>query len=109
MVYLLYQFSSGKSSGRKEIDIIKLPNKYGSVYKLPGNRRKPWAVRKTKSWFIDENDKLKRTYEYIRYYESRQEALQALAEYNKNPYAIQSEISFKEVYDKWSEHKFDEN
>lgn len=24
---------------------MRLPNGYGSVYKLPGNRRKPWAVR----------------------------------------------------------------
>lgn len=87
---------------------MKLPNKYGSVYKLPGSRRKPWAVRKTKSWFFDEYDKLKRTYEYVGYYETRQEALQALAEYNKNPYAIQSEITFREVYDKWSERKFEE-
>ena len=79
----------------RKTDIMKLPNKYGSVYKLPGNRRKPWAVRKTKSWFFDENEKLKRTYEYIVYYETRPEALQALAEYNKNPFAIQSEITFK--------------
>ena len=26
---------------------MKLPNGYGSVYKLSGNRRKPWAARVT--------------------------------------------------------------
>lgn len=26
---------------------MKLPNGYGSITKLPGNRRKPYAVRKT--------------------------------------------------------------
>lgn len=26
---------------------MKLPNGFGSVYKLPGKRRKPWAASKT--------------------------------------------------------------
>ncbi|MEG1845984.1 MAG: tyrosine-type recombinase/integrase, partial [Oscillospiraceae bacterium] len=58
--------------------------------------------------FFDKNDKLKRVYEYVGYYETRQEALQALAEYNKNPYDINNKITFAEVYAKWSERKFEE-
>jgi len=29
---------------------MKMPNGYGSVYKLSGNRRKPWAARVTDGW-----------------------------------------------------------
>ena len=32
---------------------MKLPNGYGSIYKLSGKRRKPWIVRKTVGWKID--------------------------------------------------------
>lgn len=32
---------------------MKLPNGFGSVYKLPGKRRKPWAASKTTGWEID--------------------------------------------------------
>lgn len=28
----------------------KLPNGYGSVYRLPGNRRKPWCAAVTNGW-----------------------------------------------------------
>lgn len=87
---------------------MKLPNGYGSVYKLPGNRRKPWTIRKTISWDIDENGtKLKRKYQYIGYYATREEALKALADYNSNPYDINNNITFAEVYDKWSDRKFE--
>ena len=33
---------------------MKLPNGFGSVYKLPGKRRKPWAASKTlTAWFVE--------------------------------------------------------
>ena len=33
---------------------MRLPNGYGSVYKLSGKRRKPWAARVTTGWTFDE-------------------------------------------------------
>lgn len=104
---------------------MKLPNGYGSVYKLPGKRRKPWAVRKTDGWeWRDENNKvvqspsasdiesgkvkLKRRYKFVGSFKTKQEALQALAAYNDNPLSIPSDITFEEVYAKWSLKKFDE-
>ena len=84
---------------------MKLPNGYGSVFKLAGNRRKPWAVRKTVGWEL--NHKTKRSkpiYHFVGYYESRKEALLALAQYNENPQEWDSNlITFEEVYEKWSE------
>ena len=88
---------------------MKLPNGYGSVYKLSGNRRKPWAVRKTVGWEL--NHKTKRSkpvYRFVGYYETRKEALFALAQYNENPYEWEaSTITFEDVYNKWSETHYD--
>ena len=76
---------------------MKLPNGYGSVYKLSGNRRRPWIARKTTGW--DENGK--QLYYTIGYYETRKKALAALAEYNKNPIASRRDIKLEELYNEW--------
>ena len=84
---------------------MKNPNGYGSVFKLSGKRRKPWAVQITKQW-TDEGKQIKK---YIGYYPTRSEALQALADYNINPYQLETaSITFAEVYNKWSDYKFTE-
>jgi len=82
---------------------MKNPNGYGSVYKLSGNRRKPWAVRKTVGW--DNNSK--QLYANIGYFATRSEAMIALANYNENPYDLDvPNITFQEVFEKWSDSKF---
>ena len=53
---------------------MKLPNGYGSVFKLSGKRRKPWVARKTVGW----KDNAHPIYEYLGYYEKREQALQEL-------------------------------
>lgn len=89
---------------------MRLPNNFGSVYKLSGKRRKPWVARITKDWQINEiTKKAQPIYEFIGYYETRKEALSALTEYNKNPYDLTNKtITFEEVYLKWSDKKFEE-
>ena len=78
---------------------MKLPNGFGSVYKLSGNRRNPWCARKTTGW----NDKGQPVYKFVGYYKTRKDALTALAEFNKDPYDLHhSTITFKEVFDLWS-------
>lgn len=88
---------------------MRLPNGFGNVSKLSGKRRNPWRVRKTTGWIIDENtNKAKQQYITIGYYPTRQQAIQALSEYNTNPYDLDADkITFAEVYDKWSEKKFE--
>ena len=62
---------------------MKLPNGFGSVYKLSGKRRKPWCARKTIGWtFDEERQKSFPVYVFIGYYQSRSEALLALTDYN---------------------------
>ena len=89
---------------------MRLPNGYGGITKLSGNRRNPWRVRVTVGWTIDEKtQKTKQQYATIGYYPTKQKALQALADYNANPYNLETNnITFAEVYEKWSEKKFEE-
>lgn len=68
---------------------MKLPNGYGSIYKLSGKRRKPWIVRKTVGWKIDPvTHKSKQQYITIGNYTTRADAMAALTNYNENPYDI---------------------
>lgn len=83
---------------------MRKPSGYGSVIKLKGNRRKPYQVRVTKGY---DKDTGKQIYKYIGYFEKQQEAEIALAEYNANPYDIDTaKITFKQLYDKWSNEHF---
>lgn len=82
---------------------MKNPNGYGSVFKLSGKRRRPWAVRITTGW----TDDVKQLVEYLGYYETRQKAMLALAEYHNNPYDLSAgKITFKEVYERFKKEKF---
>lgn len=82
---------------------MRNPSGYGGVTKLAGNRRRPYRVRITSGWTPEG----KQIYKTIGYYVKRSEALQALAEYNKNPYDLnECSITFAEIYDKWSSAKY---
>lgn len=63
---------------------MRLPNSFGSIYRLSGNRRRPWAVAKTFGW----DDKGKQIKKIIGYAETKKEGLEILLEYNKDPYDI---------------------
>ena len=70
---------------------MKLPNGYGSVTKLSGNRRKPYLARVTLGWITDEKTgKSVQNRVPIGTFKTKKEALQALAEYGANPYDIQN-------------------
>ncbi|NCC07461.1 MAG: recombinase [Clostridia bacterium] len=82
---------------------MKNPNGYGTVVKLSGNRRNPYAVRKTIGW----NKKGHPVYQAIGYASTREEGLMMLAEYNRNPYDVDMhKITVEEVYQKWSDRDF---
>lgn len=83
----------------------KASNGFGSVYKLSGNRKNPWAARKTVGW----NEKGQPKYKFIGYYRTRTEAMKALVEYNKSPYSLDGE-TLGDMYEKFmtgyeKEHK----
>lgn len=66
------------------------PNGYGSVVKLNGNRRKPYAARITIGFepYLDKNGQVKSRQKYhtIGTYPNQREAELALAVYNNDPY-----------------------
>lgn len=64
---------------------LKLPNGFGSIVKLSGTRRKPYAVRKHGK--------------YLQHCTSYEQALIWLANYNNNPLIFdKSQITFAELY-----------
>lgn len=73
-------------------------NGEGSVFKLGGKRRKPWAVRVT----IGFTPEGKQLYKYLSYHTSKSEAKKALAEYTVNPYNLeQSNVTLYRAYEKF--------
>lgn len=79
---------------------MKLPNGYGSVTKLSGNRRNPYMARVT----LGRDDYGQLVRKTLGYYHTRKEALAALAEYNRDPYDLSADkITFSEIYAMWAE------
>ncbi len=83
-------------------------NGTGSITHLKGNLRKPYRVRVTVGWKYDtEKSRVKQIRKNIGYYETRELAENALANYRQNPYDIDaSKITFAEIFDKWSAEHF---
>lgn len=74
---------------------MRLPNGYGSIYKLTGNRRRPWVVKKT----IDGRQKP------LGYFPTREEAFAFLVSVNR--ITPEREVTFSSVYRSWSLRHFE--
>lgn len=82
---------------------MRHPNGYGCVVKLSGNRRRPYEVRV--NTHMDDRNYPK--YDVLGRFTERDEALIALAEYNRSPYDIgNKKLTFKDIYDLWYDYKF---
>ena len=75
---------------------MKRANGMGTIIKLSGNRRKPWAIRRVIGWKEDGHAIIK----YQGYYRTKREAEHALNDYNNDPYTI-SKKTFDDVYKEW--------
>ncbi len=81
---------------------MKNPNGYGSVVKLSGNRRNPFAVRKTVGW----NEKGHPIYLTIGYAPTREEGNIMLAIYNNDPYDVDAvKVTLKQLWELFKEKK----
>ena len=77
---------------------MRMPNSFGSVYKLPGKRRRPYIARKTMG-YTAEGQQIKKI---IGYSETKQGAIQLLADYNNNPFDVDiAGISVIRLFDQW--------
>ena len=81
----------------------RAPNGFGSVIKLNGNRRKPYQARGPAFETIDGYK-----FKTIGYYETRQEALDALAAHRLNPErpVTADKMTLSELYSEWKQIAF---
>lgn len=71
---------------------MKLPNGYGSVKKLPGNRNNPYMACEGKTG----------KQKPIGYTKTKEAALALLAQYNENPWDLEAaKITLQELFDLW--------
>ena len=80
---------------------MKHPNGYGSVSKMSGKRRRPYMVQITTGYTVDPVlGTAKQLRQVLGYYATRKDALQALADYNKDPYSLETaRVTFAELYE----------
>lgn len=75
---------------------------------MSGNRRNPYRVRVTVGWDKDPvTGKSKQKYATVGYFPTYQDASIALARYHQNPLSLESDITFEEVYKRWSEERYE--
>lgn len=89
---------------------IKKANGMGSVYKLQGNRRKPWVACVTVAYQRKDGARHQKR-KIIGYYETEEMAEFSLWNYNKNPVLFAEieklgTITFENVYMEWSSTKY---
>lgn len=85
---------------------MRMPNGFGTIYKLSGKRRKPYVAKKT----IGFNEKHQPIYKVIGYFKTKKDALESLNDYNRifDNSPNRSKL-FSEVFEEWFQYKLNEN
>lgn len=96
--------TSTSTQKRKRRQDMKLPNGYGTIRMLSGNRRNPYWVGVNPRL----SDKGCYVYDCLGSYPDRMAAMEALLEYHKKPYDINNRnITFTEVYEMFYHDKYE--
>lgn len=88
---------------------MRRPNRSGSVIKLSGKRRRPFAIRIWDGVKINDKGLAVPVYKYVGYYEKRADALRDLEKYNTSPVELIKEQEttkkhkFSEIYEMWTD------
>lgn len=81
---------------------MKNPNGYGSIVKLSGKRRNPFAIRVTTGYTLQG----KQLYKYIGYYPDRKTAMYYLSIYNNSPYNVDlKNLTLRDIFDRYTASK----
>lgn len=88
---------------------MKLPNGYGSIVKLPGKRRRPYAV-KVSVWENEPGKPPKRKQKYLAYFANQKSAIAYLADYNNGCVVPEHQKytdvpTFSELFYKWKKYR----
>lgn len=107
--YPLKAESAPRQTGKKQNRRRRLPNGFGQISEIKGqNLRKPFramvSVGKTST-----GKPICKLLTPEAYFATYNEAYAALVEYNKHPYEIASDITLKELYEKWSEKYYNDD
>lgn len=86
---------------------MRNPNSYGSVYKLQGNRRRPWVVAITAGTIYDEaKDEYRYKKKILGYFAKQKDAIAFLADYNKKGLTPESlEMTLSDIWTKVKDRK----
>lgn len=92
---------------------MKMPNGYGSVIKLSGKRRKPFAVRITAGFKVvglPDHPRAVQQFRYLEYFEKRSDAINYLANFNagnrvREHHSITEVPTLREVYEMWIQER----
>lgn len=85
---------------------MKAPAGYGSIDRLSGARRRPFRVRITEGYKMGEDGKARQIQRTLGFYATYDEAVEALAAYNRNPISLEPGVTFGEIYRRWSSEKY---
>ena len=92
---------------RRSTKPMRLPNGFGSIVKITGKPlRKPYRVMVTVGFDKETGRYICKILKPQGYFETYQEAYEALLEYKKNPYDLSDDITVLELYERWSEEYF---
>lgn len=101
--YPMIKDSEKPKSGKKKYKgkRMRLPNGFGRITKLTGkNLRKPFRAMVT----VGTNEfgkPIGKLLKPVAYFETYNDAYQALMEYNKSPFDVSKSLTVKELHDKW--------
>ena len=93
----------------KERHTMRNENGYGSIIRLPGKRRKPYAVRVTVGYVQDLDGKVRQKQKYLAYFGKRSDAVAWLADYNRGDAEAEDKHNvptLKQVYSEWYNWKW---
>ncbi len=105
----------GRPKKLEQQSLMRLPNGYGTIKALPGNRRQPFAAMVNPKLTLNEDTgKSYYTYDFLGSFSEKIDAYKAILSYQENPYDLKNDLTIKELYDAWlpkyiEDNKLDDN
>ena len=104
--YPIKDQSTVKRARKKPSKRMRLPNGFGQISEMKyQNLRKPFRAMVTVGK-TDEGKCICKLLKPVAYFETYNEAYEALLEYNRNPFTLDSDMTVGELYEKWTEKYF---
>lgn len=103
--YPLKAFSQKSPPRKNSKKHRRLPNGFGQITKINKNLRKPYRAMVTVGK-TPEGRPICKLLKPVSYFDSYNEAYEALLEYNRNLFSFEADCTMAELYSRWSEEHF---